>query len=93
MASINHSDAKLPPGTNYCKCTACGEYFGGVFAFDMHRHGLSDDRSCLAPSAVSDRQFHPSLKLNAKGYWVRQFENRASKNRADDFRCVSSRYQ
>jgi len=64
-------DSKLPPGTNRCLCASCGGYFGGVTSFDMHRVGPADDRSCLAPSDVRDRQKQPLLRLSNLGYWVR----------------------
>ena len=63
-------DKKLPPGTNYCKCSACGEYFGGVRGFELHRVGPADERSCLPPARVSDSKNRPLLKRNNKGYWV-----------------------
>jgi len=66
-------DPKLPPGTNYCKCAACGEYFGGVSAFDLHRVGAAGDRSCLHPSQVSNRRSESVLRLNDKGYWVSEY--------------------
>ncbi len=67
------SDPKLPPGTNYCRCAACGEYFGGVSAFDLHRVGAAEDRACLPPAQVSNRQSEPVLRLNNRGYWVSAF--------------------
>ena len=60
-------DIKLPVGKNYCKCSGCGEYFGGVSGFDKHRV----DRACIHPSAVADKQGKPILTLNNRGYWVR----------------------
>ena len=77
MNSINQSDVKLPPGTNFCKCGSCGSYFGGVGAFDLHRYGNSKDRACLPPSEVSDGQNRPLLRLNDRGYWVRDYQVRA----------------
>jgi len=61
-------DPKLKPGTNYCLCASCGEYFGGVRAFEMHRSGPSRDRSCLAPARVSDKHGKTLLELRG-GYW------------------------
>ena len=78
MISINQSDAKLPPGTNFCKCAACGSYFGGVGAFDLHRYGKGKDRACLPPGALADRQNRPLLRLNDRGYWVRDYQARAA---------------
>lgn len=71
MAIIAQSDSKLPIGTNRCLCSGCGQHFGGVYTFELHRTGTYPDRSCLAPSAVSDRHGRPLLRLNNLGYWVR----------------------
>lgn len=41
------SDPRLPIGTNYCKCSACGEVFGGSSGFEFHRVGeFEGDRRC-----------------------------------------------
>ncbi len=74
MKSITQTDTKLPAGTNRCKCASCGEYFGGVRAFEVHRVGPTDDRSCLAPAGMRDRHLRPLLRLNSRGYLVRIFE-------------------
>ena len=74
---LGKPDPMLPVDTNFCKCSACGEYFGGVGAFDLHRVGRvgSDrDRACLAPSVVADKKNRPLLNLNKKGYWVRTYQ-------------------
>lgn len=68
------SDPMLPPGSNFCQCAACGEYFGGVKAFELHRVGPATDRSCLAPSVVSDRKNRLLLRKNERGYWVRDYK-------------------
>lgn len=31
---------------NRCKCTACGEYFNSVAAFEKHRTGAYPNRVC-----------------------------------------------
>ena len=67
------SDPKLPIGTNYCKCSACGEYFGGVTAFDLHRYGNYPERACLPPADVKDKHERPLLKVSKRGYWVREY--------------------
>ena len=64
------TNPKLPLGTNRCLCASCGHYFGGVRAFELHRVGPADDRSCLSPRRVSDRQKQPVLQLNKHDYWV-----------------------
>jgi hypothetical protein len=63
------SDPKLPIGTNYCKCAACGEYFTGYCAFDEHRGHDGKDGFCRHPSEVFSKKGKPRLKLNGKGYW------------------------
>lgn len=55
---------RLPPGTRYCKCPACGRFFGGVSGFDRHRVNAA----CVDPASVG-------LELNARGYWVRNGSN------------------
>ena len=65
-----HSDPMLPPGTNYCKCSGCGEYFGGVRAFEVHRVGVHEDRRCLLPSGMSRMGYRKS----ARGYWGRDYQ-------------------
>ena len=70
------ADPKLPPGRNFCRCAACGSYFGGVQAFDAHRVGPARDRGCLPPGEVRDKHGRPLLKLNLRGYWVRCFKKR-----------------
>ena len=75
IESIAQTDPKLPAGTNRCQCAACGEYFGGVRAFEVHRVGPTDDRACLAPAGMRDRQLRPLLRLNSRGYLVRIFDD------------------
>ena len=69
MTIITRPDPKLPVGTNRCKCSGCGSYFGGVGSFDVHRQGPADDRRCLARAAMSDK----GLRVNAQGVWVREY--------------------
>ena len=60
---------KLKPGSNKSRCAACGEYFGGVTAFDIHRVDPYLDRSCMPQSVMSERGLHK----NSRGIWVRQY--------------------
>ena len=69
------SDLRLKPGTNFCRCAACGEYFGGVNGFDLHRRGDYPDRACLPPSEVADKEKRPLLRLNERGYWIRSYRH------------------
>ena len=66
------SDPRLPVGSNFCKCSGCGEYFGGVTTFDLHRRGR-ENRACVPPSDVTDKEKRPLLHQNDRGYWVRQY--------------------
>jgi len=59
------ADPKLPPGRNFCRCAACGSHFGGLVAFDLHRVGPADDRSCTTTPQLPDA----GLLLDAHGYW------------------------
>lgn len=58
-------DPKLKPGSRFCKCTVCGEYFTGESAFDAHRVGEYPDRRCLPPLTM--RQV--GLFTVARGNW------------------------
>ena len=59
------SDPMLKPGTNFCRCGACGEHFRSVKAFDAHRQGPSDDRRCLP----TPRMAAAKLSLDSECYW------------------------
>lgn len=57
-----------------CLCTSCGEDFGGVTAFDLHRVGKHaylhdaehpDGRRCLSRDEMVER----GLKLDKHGRW------------------------
>ena len=76
---LNHQGPRLPTGSNSCRCAACGHYFGGVRAFEMHRDGPAGERHCLATSGMRDTQGQLLLRLNDKGYWVREYRDRTSK--------------
>ncbi len=66
--------SELSPGRRQCECAACGERFGGVSAFDLHRvgrHGVSegvDRRRCMAPAEM----LAAGLSLNSHG-WGRPY--------------------
>lgn len=50
------SDPRLRPGSRACRCSVCGEYFGGERAFDEHRVGpMSDRRSRLVGLLAATR--------------------------------------
>ena len=67
MRKSTASDPMLPIGTNRCRCSDCGEYFGGVGAFDLHRKKYA----CVPPAAVANKKNQPLLRKNERGYWVR----------------------
>jgi len=61
------SDPKLKIGSNFCRCSECGEYFRSAKAFDKHRIGeyrVPGDRGC-APTA---RMPEMGLRLTS-GIW------------------------
>ena len=64
------SDPKLRPGTKYCKCPACGEYFTSDSNFLMHRAGAPEKRYCVHPSKVLGKDRKPRLRLTDTGYWA-----------------------
>lgn len=70
------ADPKLPPGRNFCKCSACGDYFSTVRAFDLHRvgnHRVPGDRRCRTFAGMESK----GLRLNPKGYWTRIYTSDA----------------
>ena len=45
---MSRTDYKLRVGgSTRCRCSACGEAFAGLRAFDTHRVGEWDSRQCL----------------------------------------------
>lgn len=63
-ARPRHNDPKLPPGSNFCRCS-CGEYFLSVRAFEAHRYGAAADRACLP----TPRLPAAGLQRDPRGYW------------------------
>jgi len=63
-------------GSNKCLCSGCGQFFGGVRAFEIHRVmvGSTRDRACLGLGSMAER----GLRLNAKGYWVQEYSTKLS---------------
>jgi hypothetical protein len=62
MARIPSHDPKLPHGTAYCRCGACGAYFRSDRAFLKHRKG----GACLTAAAMLSK----GMALGARGYWA-----------------------
>ena len=58
---------ELRPGSGVCECGRCGERFGGLRAFDDHRSGPMELRTCLSPSAMQ----HRGYERDERGYWGR----------------------
>jgi hypothetical protein len=59
------TDPMLPPGSNFCKCATCGNYFLNYKAFDAHRIGAAEDRGCLPTPEYPVS----GLTLDSRGYW------------------------
>src|SRR5579863_20205 len=54
---------------NRCRCTACGDYFNSIFAFDRHRVGnysTRTSRRCLTVAELAARGW----ARNAAGFWI-----------------------
>lgn len=56
------ADAKLPPGTRFCRCMRCGKYFNSPSAFVTHMV----DGKCLDARHMRAR----GMKINERGYWI-----------------------
>lgn len=64
------SDPKLRPGTNHCKCAACGEYFTSDSSFRMHRATVDSRRVCRDPATIIDKDRKPRLRRTDTGLWA-----------------------
>ena len=64
------TDPKLKPGTNYCLCAGCGEYFTSDHTFKMHRVGAAGKRRCRDPAKILDRSRKPRLRMATSGHWA-----------------------
>jgi hypothetical protein len=63
-----YADPRLPHGTGYCRCGACGLYFRSDSGFMQHRRG----GRCLSPDELRAK----GLSVNAGGYWIREVYDR-----------------
>ena len=84
------ADPRLPPGTRYCRCAKCGEYFLSARAFDRHRiggsHRVTGDRRC----AQTPRMRDVGLERDPRGYWrLPKREFRSTHLRHGNIRLVS----
>jgi len=59
-------DPMLPPGTDRCRCVACGLYFGSSYGFDQHRTGPYPGRRCRTVGELEARGW----LVNAGGFWI-----------------------
>jgi hypothetical protein len=59
-------DPMLPAGTDRCRCTACGLYFGSSYGFDQHRTGPYPGRRCRTVEELRARGW----SINASGHWT-----------------------
>jgi len=60
--------SRLTIGSNLCQCGECGAYFRSPSAFDKHRTGGQEARTCLTP----DEMRAVGMVVNAAGFWVGQ---------------------
>jgi len=69
----------INPGTNHCRCAACGEYFTTPANFDMHRvftkppkgvRRQASDTCCVDPGSLVNKQGKARLRRNAQGLWA-----------------------
>lgn len=60
---------------NRCQCSACGEYFNSVAAFDKHRRGKAE-RICLTAEQMAEA----GMGKNKSGYWVGSFRSEVVEN-------------
>lgn len=64
--AIEHKpDAKLPAGSRYCLCRACGRHFKSPHAFEQHRLGDMAARRCASSQELAAL----GLSLSLLGYW------------------------
>lgn len=54
-------DTMLPPGSKFCRCSGCGEYFTSETPFGIHRV----DGRCLSVTEMEAR----GMSKNPRGYW------------------------
>lgn len=61
------ADPMLPPGSGFCRCADCEEYFLSERAFGRHRTGphQNGDRACMTTPRMRDAGF----ERDARGYW------------------------
>lgn len=63
----------MRPGKRLCQCTSCGEFFGGLSAFDAHRVRVNPERPfprrCLAPDEMGDGDLRPHFRADGT-LWV-----------------------
>lgn len=65
MQDTDASDRLLPRGTDKCKCSTCGFYFGSTYAFDRHRKGGVGSRTCMAERDLAISGW----RQDANGHW------------------------
>ena len=71
MSSIAKIRPKPRPYSNECVCADCWERFSTERSFDMHRAGRAQDRRCVRPSLVVDKNGNARLTRSAAGLWRR----------------------
>ena len=78
------ADPKLPFGSNYCQCPACGAYFTSPYSFDLHRADSGGKRVCRKPGELRHKNGKPMLAMNKKGYWASARAQELRKDQKDD---------
>lgn len=58
--------SRLRPGSSTCECGACGLRFSGIRAFDRHRTGDQDHRTCLTETDLRVL----GMVVNSRGHWA-----------------------
>ena len=51
---------------DHCQCTACGEYFNSIYAFDLHRTGSFLERKCLSV----DEMLEYGIVKSSTDWWI-----------------------
>lgn len=74
------ADPRLPHGSRFCRCNACGEYFNSDYPFSMHRVGPYERRRCLTP----DEMRAAGMVVSPKGYWLSKANDRLTRETSDE---------
>ena len=67
--STRRPKVAIPVGSMKNQCPGCGELFGGVRTFDLHRYGPFTARKCLTAAELAAKGW----RHDAAGFWSRPF--------------------